>query len=133
MAGQGLAAVGVPPQPLWLLYVKIVILVISLVVLALGAYSLSLLPFGFGSGAGGMDIFVAILNFIVYGATGALELWAPQHFYRIGALIGYILTVIFWLSAWAWSASSASFWIYVRYTDIGGALGGCAGLGAIAW
>lgn len=76
----------------------------------------------------------AILNFIVYGTTGALELWAPQYFYRIGALIGYILTVIFWLTAWAWSASDASAWIsLLGYRALGGALGGCAGLGAIAW
>jgi hypothetical protein len=54
MGAQGLVAVGVPPQPLWLLYIKIAILVISLIVLALSAYSLSLLPVG----AGGMDIFI---------------------------------------------------------------------------
>jgi hypothetical protein len=54
MAGQGLLAVGVPPQPLWLLYVKLAVLVISLIVLAIAAYALSLWP----GGAGGMDIFV---------------------------------------------------------------------------
>ncbi|KAK4035433.1 hypothetical protein C8A01DRAFT_17891 [Parachaetomium inaequale] len=137
MGAQGLIAVGVPPQPLWLLYIKIAVLVISLIVLALSAYALSL----FAAGAGGMDIFIAILSFIVYGTAGALELWAPQHFYRIGALIGYILTVIFWLAAWAWSASEASIWLrgvgwyygHSYYNSLGGALGGCAGLGAIAW
>jgi len=135
MSAQGLVAVGVPPQPLWLLYIKIAVLVISLIVLALAAYALSILPVG----PGGMDIFIAILSFIVYGTAGALELWAPQHFYRIGALIGYILTVIFWLAAWAWSASGASVFLggwsryYSYYNSLGGALGGCAGLGAIAW
>jgi hypothetical protein len=129
MSGQGLIAVGVPPQPLWLLYIKLAILVLSLITLALAAYALSLWPVG----AGGMDIFIAILSFIVYGTAGALELWAPRYFFRIGALIGYILTVIFWLTAWAWSASEASVWTAIRATNIGGALGGCAGLGAITW
>lgn len=60
MGAQGLIAVGVPPQPLWLLYIKIAILVLSLIVLALGAYSLSIdgLGYYYGGGAGGMDIFV---------------------------------------------------------------------------
>lgn len=54
MGAQGLVATGVPPQPVWLLYIKIAILVLSLVVLALSAYSLSLFPVG----AGGFDIFI---------------------------------------------------------------------------
>lgn len=54
MGAQGLVATGVPPQPLWLLYIKIAILVLSLIVLALAAYSLSLFPVG----AGGFDIFI---------------------------------------------------------------------------
>jgi hypothetical protein len=54
MGAQGLIAVGVPPQPLWLLYIKIAILVLSLVVLAISAYALSLGPYG----AGGLNIFV---------------------------------------------------------------------------
>jgi hypothetical protein len=61
MGGQGLVAVGVPPAPVWLLYVKIAILVLSLIVLALGAYSLSLYGgYGYyvGGGAGGLDIFI---------------------------------------------------------------------------
>lgn len=135
MGAQGLVAVGVPPQPLWLLYIKIAILVISLVVLALSAYSLSVFPIG----AGGMDIFLAIFSWLVYGTAGALELWAPQYHYRIGALIGYILSVIFWLAAWAWSASEASVWLsayrgtHGPITNAGGALAGCAALGAAAW
>lgn len=133
MGAQGLIAVGVPPQPLWLLYIKLAILILALIVLALGAYAVSLLPFTTG-GSGAMDIFIGILCFIVYGTAGALELWASQYFFRIGALVGYILTVIFWLAAWAWSASDASFWLnYYRYPSLGGSLGGCAGLGAIAW
>jgi hypothetical protein len=57
MGAQGVTGVGVPPQPLWLLYIKIVILVLSLIVLALAGYALSV------SGPapthpGGLDIFV---------------------------------------------------------------------------
>ena len=60
MGAQGLIAVGVPPQPLWLLYVKIGILVLSLVVLALSAYAISLDGSAYAgyAGAGGMDIFI---------------------------------------------------------------------------
>jgi hypothetical protein len=54
MGAQGLIAVGVPPQPLWLLYIKIAILVLSLVVLAISAYAHSICPYG----AGGLNIFV---------------------------------------------------------------------------
>ncbi|KAH6634615.1 hypothetical protein B0J18DRAFT_25940 [Chaetomium sp. MPI-SDFR-AT-0129] len=136
MGAQGLVATGVPPQPLWLLYIKIAILVLSLIVLALAAYSLSLFPVG----AGGFDIFIAIWSWLIYGTAGALELWAPQYFFRIGALIGYILSIIFWLSAWAWSASSAAVWmaygtgsIYSYDSKVGGALAGAAALGAVAW
>jgi hypothetical protein len=57
MGAQGLIAVGVPPQPLWLLYIKIAILVFSLIVLAIAAYALSLNPYG----AGGFNIFVVCI------------------------------------------------------------------------
>jgi hypothetical protein len=42
MGASGLAAVGVPALPPWLIFVKAVIIVLSLVVLALSAYALSL-------------------------------------------------------------------------------------------
>lgn len=63
MSGQGLIAKGVPPQPLWLLYIKIAILVLSLILLALAAWAISLIEgytgvAGSGSGAGGLVIFV---------------------------------------------------------------------------
>lgn len=84
----------------------------------------------------------AIWSFIVYGGAAAIEIWAPHFFYRIGALVGYILHIIFWLSAWAWSASAASFWLSYTYgfgfydsawKREGQALGACAGLGALIW
>ncbi|KAJ4294902.1 hypothetical protein N0V88_005141 [Collariella sp. IMI 366227] len=132
MGAQGLMAVGVPPQPLWLLYIKGAILLFSLIVLAVAAWAISIV--GGDGGPGGMSIFIAIFSFIVYGGAGALEIWAPQHFYCIGAFIAYILTLIFWLTAWAWSASwastfSSSYW----YGNYGAALGACAGIGALVW
>lgn len=82
----------------------------------------------------------AIWSFLIYGTALSLELWAQQFFFRIGALIVYILSIIFWLSAWAWSASEASIWLmssaggYYRYnSNVGGALAGAAAVGAVAW
>ncbi|KAK4173135.1 hypothetical protein QBC36DRAFT_360725 [Triangularia setosa] len=144
MSTQGLTAKGVPPQPLWLLYIKIAILVLSLITLALGAWAVSIFGgylggYGGPTGAGGLVIFTAIWSFIVYGGAAAIEIWAPHFFYRIGALVGYILHIIFWLSAWAWSASAAAFWLSYTYGFLydsswkreGQALGACAGLGAL--
>ncbi len=79
-----------------------------------------------------------ILSFLVYGGATAVELWAPHLFFRIAFLIGYIFSVIFWLSGWAWSASSAAFWLSSYFgiaydTREGGAMAACAGLGAVVW
>jgi len=68
-------------------------------------------------------------------------MYAPQQFFRIGFLIGYIFLVIFWLSAWAWSASMASFWLAFTYgfgleaspSNPGIPLAVCAAIGAIVW
>lgn len=144
MGAQGLIAVGVPPQAFWLLYVKIAILVLSLIILALAAWVISIFGGYAGyygaygsSGPAGFDIFLAIWSFIVYGGTVAIEIWAPHFFYRVGALVGYILSIIFWLSAWAWSASNASAFMSVKvvkeYNQIGSGLAACAGLGALVW
>lgn len=149
MSTRGLLAKGVPPQAQWLLFVKIAILVLSLVVLALAAYSISLFGSYYGlvggAGVGGFLIFVTIKTFIVIGGATAIEIWAPHIFYRIIALIAYSLSIIFWLSAWAWAASTASIWLtsycifgtcsspsgYAK--NEGGALAGCAALGAVIW
>lgn len=64
MGAQGLVAVGVPPQPLWLLYIKIAILVLSLIFLAISAYALSLWPYG----AGGMNVFVVRIPVVLPAA-----------------------------------------------------------------
>jgi len=149
MSARGLTAKGVPPQARWLLFIKITILVLSLIVLALAAYSLSLFGsyagyYG-GAGSGGFLIFVTIKTFIVMGGAVAIEIWAPHMFYRLIALIAYVLSIIFWLSAWAWAASSAAVWLgsycYLGVCSSpggaakneGGALAGCAALGAVIW
>ncbi|KAK4163206.1 hypothetical protein QBC43DRAFT_213424 [Cladorrhinum sp. PSN259] len=132
---QGLVKTGVPPQPLWLLYIKIAIIVLSLITLGLAAWAIDMLGgfYWYGgsyTGTGGMVVFTSIWSFIVYGAAVVLELWAPHFFFRLGALIGYILHIIFWLSAWAWSASAAAWTSSGNYAA---ATGACAGLGALIW
>ncbi|KAL2267024.1 hypothetical protein VTJ83DRAFT_4301 [Remersonia thermophila] len=130
MGANGLVAVGVPPQPLWLLYIKIGILSLSLLLFALSCFALSASPWG----SGGLTLFVCLFTFIVYGGALALELKWPQFFYRVGALIGYILCVIFWLAGWAWSASESSVWLsWTWRRDVGGALAAIAALGAFVW
>jgi hypothetical protein len=142
MAGSGLVAVGVPPVRPWLTYMRYAILGLSLVVLALGAWGVSLWSNAFIYGnPGGLIIFVCLWSFIVYGGATAVEMFAPHLFYRIGFLIGYIFSVIFWLSGWSWSASVAS--AFLGYGDIlgynnafnqfGAAMAACAGLGALIW
>ena len=172
MSARGLTAKGVPPQPRWLLYLKIAILVLSLVVLALAAYSISLFGSYYGivggTGAGGFLIFVVgfpfllfplslpvsnsltrgvqtLKTFIIIGGATVIEVWFPHLFYRIVALVVYNLSIIFWLSAWAWAASTAALWLgsscYLGTCSSpssyasreGGALAACAGLGAIIW
>lgn len=80
----------------------------------------------------------SLMTLIVFGATIFAERFSQQLFFRIGFLASYILNIIFWLSAWAWSASVAGTWL--SYTFAGdyyrgqaGALAACAGLGALVW
>jgi hypothetical protein len=80
----------------------------------------------------------AIWSFLIYGGAAAIEIWSPHLFYRIVALVGNILSIIFWLSAWAWSASTASVWLGATAfwggdKNFGGAMAGCAAIGAVAW
>jgi hypothetical protein len=86
-----------------------------------------------------------IKTFIVMGGATAIEIWFPRFFYRIIALVAYILSIIFWLSAWAWAASTAAVWLgsycYLGVCSSpsgyasreGGALAACAALGAVIW
>lgn len=141
MGAQGLIAKGVPPQPSWIIFLRIAILVLSVILLGLGAWNVSTvgsLAAGAGYGAGGMVIFVTIWSFIVYGGATAVEMFAPHLFYRVAFLIGYILSIIFWLSAWAWSASWASvtlgtYYGHVYVSQFGVSSAACAGLGAVVW
>jgi hypothetical protein len=79
----------------------------------------------------------AIYSWIVYGGFTAIEIWAQHLYYRVGALVGFTLSAIFWLSGWAWSASWASAIMSVSYyladNTFGSVMGACAGLGAIVW
>ncbi|KAM7218172.1 hypothetical protein V8F06_006463 [Rhypophila decipiens] len=133
----GLLAKGVPPQPVFLFYIKIAILVLSVIILGLAAWAITILPIG--NGPAGFTIFCTIVTFIFYGGALGLELGAPQFFYRIAALVLYALSLIFWLTAWAYCASGASALLawYGGYLgpgkNLGAALGASAGLGAIVW
>ena len=55
-------------------------------------------------------------------------------------MAAYILTCIFWLSSWAWSASWAAFvlayydgFFYVGLHTFGSVMAACAALGAVTW
>ncbi len=84
-----------------------------------------------------------IKTWLIYGILLAFELKAPHLFYRSVAIIGYAISIIFWLSAWAWAASNAGFWLgYVcafgvcddgPWKSEGAALAVSAALGAIVW
>ncbi|ETS83146.1 hypothetical protein PFICI_05022 [Pestalotiopsis fici W106-1] len=141
MGAKGLIAVGIPPAlPRWLLYVQGAIIVLSVIILALSAYALSLFS-GYGyspGGAPGYMIFLAIKSWIIYGATIFFVLKASQLYFRIGLLIAYVLSAIFWLAGWAWAASwAAAILGYYRGNSLaskfGGAMAGNAAIGAVVW
>lgn len=154
----GLSAHGAPAtQPRFLFFLKIAIIVLSIVVLALSAYAISLVGditggyYGYvGAGAPGLLIFTVIWTWITYGVFLFFELKAPHMFYRIIAVIVWALSIIFWLSGWALAASHAASVMSVAnmydgyskylnntfydwYKKYGGALAGCAGIGALVW
>ncbi|EGO59643.1 hypothetical protein NEUTE1DRAFT_61245 [Neurospora tetrasperma FGSC 2508] len=143
-SARGLTAVGVPPFPSWILYIRIAILVLSLVLLGVAAWAVSMFAGGgsaaYGyTGASGMMIFVTIWSLVVYGGSLGFQFGAPHLFYRIVGLILYSLAVIFWLVGWAYAASEAavaldwSGYYYGAIHDYGSAMAVCAGLGAVAW
>ena len=71
----------------------------------------------------------------------AVAKFAPTYYFRIVVLVLWIKALIFWLSAWAWSASAAAIWLgytssyyyYGDYTKFGAGMAASAGLGAILW
>jgi len=139
---QGITGKGVPSsQPAWLLWVKVAIIGLSLVILALSAYAISAcggsiygvyVPLCAGS-IGGFEIFLVIKTWILYGLILFVEFKAPHMFYRLAVIIGSLISIIFWLSGWAWAASFASIWNLGYATNVGGAMAGVAALGALVW
>ena len=164
MGFKELVATGPLPLPRWLIFTKGVIILFSVVILALAAYAISIhggYYYYYSSGVAGFLIFLvcvpspqlrdgtdtvslthslpqAIFTWIVYGGSTALEIWAPQWYFRIAVFVAYILSIIFWLTGWAWSASLASYMLsyisyYGPYKNYGLAMAGCAALGAVVW
>ncbi|KAI1261036.1 hypothetical protein F5Y18DRAFT_403150 [Xylariaceae sp. FL1019] len=147
MALKGLLARGAPRLPKYTLYIVGATILLSVIVLALAAYAQSLSgrsSYYYDSGIAGFLIFVAIWTWLVFGGIFGLEKYLPRFYYRVGVLVAQILTIIFWLSAWAWAASWAayilSFDSYAGFDGIGGSLkafgqsiGACAGIGALIW
>ncbi|CAK7199717.1 hypothetical protein SEUCBS139899_002400 [Sporothrix eucalyptigena] len=151
MTLNGLLAVGVPTKlPPFVFYLRIAILVLSVIILALAAFAISVFGsyggyLGGYTGVSGLLIFVVIKTWIIYGGLFFIEYKVPRFYYRIAAVVAFAFSNIFWLSAWAWSASLASFWLStVCYDGVcdsidsyakkeGGALAACAGLGAVTW
>ncbi|KAJ8125810.1 hypothetical protein O1611_g7828 [Lasiodiplodia mahajangana] len=114
-------------------------------VLALASYAESLSgDYYYNSDVPAFLLFVSIWTWLVYGGMLAIEHYAPQFYYRIGVLVGQLLSVILWISGWAWAASSAdyilSFDNYGSHDSIRGAwkafgqsIAACAGIGALVW
>ncbi|KAI3343010.1 hypothetical protein F4824DRAFT_127161 [Ustulina deusta] len=145
MSARGLVARGVPALPKIFTYIVVLIILLSVIILGLAAYAESLSgTYYYESGVPGFLIFVSIWTLLVYGGVFAVANYAPQLYYRIGVLIGQLLSVIFWISGWAWAASWAAYTLsfdnYDSYDPILGAwkafgqtTAACAGIGALIW
>ncbi|KAI1122616.1 hypothetical protein F5Y10DRAFT_71267 [Nemania abortiva] len=145
MSARGLFARGVPPFPKFFTYIVGLIILLSIIILSLAAYAESLSGnYYYESGVPGFLLFVSIWSWLVYGGMLAVEHYAPRFYYRIAFLVGQLLSAIFWISGWAWAASSAdyilSFDNYSSHDSIRGAwkafgqtIAACAGVGALVW
>ncbi|KAI0446751.1 hypothetical protein F4803DRAFT_451142 [Xylaria telfairii] len=145
MPTRGLVARGVPRRPKFFVYLIGLIILLSAAELALAAYAESLSGnYYYKSGLPGFLLFVSIWSLLIFGGMLAVEYCAPQFYYRIIAVAGQLLCVFFWISGWAWAASSASdtlsFDNYSPYDKIRGpwmaygkTIAACAGIGAGAW
>ncbi len=60
---------------------------------------------------GGIQIIQAIKTWLIYGILALFEFKYPNFFFRIVAIVLYGINIVFWLSAWAWSASIAALWL----------------------
>ncbi|KAH0429350.1 hypothetical protein CcaCcLH18_08472 [Colletotrichum camelliae] len=149
MAGaniRGLMGKGVPPTPTFFSILRVAVMVLSLAVLAACAYNLSLLG-GQASYAGppGFMLFVALFTLLILGGAMALERFAPRFYFRLALLIAYGVSVLFWLSGWAWSASIAALFLgntcigstcfgpTTEETRYGASMAAAAGVGAVNW
>ncbi|KAG7152243.1 hypothetical protein HYQ46_011921 [Verticillium longisporum] len=136
-----------PHVPSWFFIVQLVVLALGLGVFVASAYSLSFFD-GYGyagaySGSPGFLLFAALLIFIVVGSHIVLERFFSQWYFRLAFVIGYVLTIIFLLSAWAWAASIARLFngdvcdAFGCYSNDGNGYGSAmaagAALGAFAW
>ncbi|KAI0101634.1 hypothetical protein GGR51DRAFT_324835 [Nemania sp. FL0031] len=107
MPTRGLFARGVPPLPKLFIYIEGLIILLSIIILALAGYAQSLSGnYYYESGVPAFLLFVSIWSLLVYGGMIVIEIYTPQFYHRIGVLVGQLLSVIFWISGWAWSAVS---------------------------
>ncbi|KAK0388639.1 hypothetical protein NLU13_4882 [Sarocladium strictum] len=147
MAVEGLMAIGRPPVlPSWIFYLQIAIIVLSFGCLIAGAINVATFDgwayYTSSSGPGGFTIFDAIFTWIVVGTMIVFGRWYHQFYIRLTYVVLLPLTAIFWLSAWAWSASVASAFrgayndALFRSTALGrygASIAACAALGAFTW
>ncbi|KAI0864136.1 hypothetical protein F4860DRAFT_431187 [Xylaria cubensis] len=145
MSSGRLVARGVPTCPKFFVYIVGLIILLSTVVLALAAYAESLSGnYYYESDVPCFLLFVSIWTLLIYGGMLAIGYWVPQFYYRIIIIVGQLLSVIFWITAWAWAASWASYTLsfdnYSSYDKIRGAwmaygetIAACAGIGAGVW
>ncbi|RWA03575.1 hypothetical protein EKO27_g11527 [Xylaria grammica] len=145
MSARGLVVRGVPSLPKFYIYIVVSIILLSIITLGLAAYAESLSGhYYYDSGVPGFLIFVSIWSLLVYGGMLVTQYYAPQFYYRIGVLVGQLLSAIFWISAWAWAASWAAYILsfdnYNSYDEIRGSwkafgqtTAACAGIGALIW
>ncbi|KAI1733613.1 hypothetical protein F4680DRAFT_441033 [Xylaria scruposa] len=145
MSSYRFVARGAPMCPKFFVYVVGLIILLSIAVLALAAYAESLSGnYYYESDVPCFLLFVSIWTLLIYGGTLVIERCVPQFYYRIVFIIGQLLSVIFWITAWAWAASWASYTLsfdnYSSYDKIRGAwmtygktIAACAGIGAGVW
>jgi hypothetical protein len=133
---KGLIATGPPQAPSYLLILRIVALVLSLACFIAGCYNVSVTQYFFLDTAGALAIFSGIWIWAVIGADIAFTMLLKAFYFRIGFLIGYALSIIFWLCAWAVGASYASDTLGIDntfYRKFGGSAAAIAAIGAVLW
>ncbi|KAI0514852.1 hypothetical protein F5B22DRAFT_222482 [Xylaria bambusicola] len=145
MSSRGLIARGVPTLPKLFNYIVITIILLSVIILGLAAHARALSGnYYYESGVPGFLIFASIWTWLVYGAVLAVAQYAPQFYYRIGVLVGQLLSLLFWIAGWTWAASWAAYTLsfdnYRSYEPIRGhwktfgqTTAACAGIGALIW